>query len=416
MGSNVSNESNSTSGSDSEPVVVANKEKLSSVEIERNDSGLGSETGRGRVTSKVVVRKRSEEEEGAEDLSCIDCDQVLEVLNGESVETMDQPPLCEPCATRRVERKEIITEIIETEIKYGRDLRIIYEEFYRPMIVAGLLAPDQLANIFLNVEELIQVNVKFTESLKDAIEIALDQGDEDMCTVSIGKLFLEASPMLGAFKSYCTRQGSASTLLATMEREKELLRIFLKVSQMENTILRRMNLSSFLMVPVQRVTRYPLLLSRLLKVTPAQHNDRDALQESRERIEHHLENMNQEARDTNSTRLWRRISMINVSSYRKMDSQLDVLGNTTWGIRKMALDVLQWTNKSREDVNFVLEGKLQFTQATETSITRRPWNPKMAPVSALLVTLGRNSLEPPSSLADDGSIHFPVETGVSEAA
>ena len=57
-----------------------------------------------------------------------------------------------------------------------------------------------------------------------------------------------------------------------------------------------------------------------------------------------------------------------------------------------------------------------FTQATETSITRRPWNPKMAPVSALLVTLGRNSLEPPSSLADDGSIHFPVETGVSEAA
>ena len=82
----------------------------------------------------------------------------------------------------------------------------------------------------------------------------------------------------------------------------------------------------------------------------------------------------------------------------------------------MALDVLQWTNKSREDVNFVLEGKLMFNLATETSITRRPWNPKMAPVSALLVTLGRNSLEPPSSLADDGSIHFPVETGVSEAA
>ena len=115
-------------------------------------------------------------------------------------------PLCEACATRRVERKEIITEIIETEIKYGRDLRIIYEEFYRPMMVAGLLTAEQLANVFLNVEELIQVNAKFTEGLKDAIEIALDQGDEDMCTVSIGKLFLEASPMLGAFKSYCTRQ------------------------------------------------------------------------------------------------------------------------------------------------------------------------------------------------------------------
>ena len=74
------------------------------------------------------------------------------------------------------------------------------------MMVAGLLSQEQLANVFLNVEELIQVNAKFTEALKDAIEIALDEGDEDLCTVNIGKIFLEAEPMLGAFKSYCTRQ------------------------------------------------------------------------------------------------------------------------------------------------------------------------------------------------------------------
>ena len=43
-------------------------------------------------------------------------------------------------------------------------------------------------------------------------------------------------------------QGTASLLLTTLEKEKELLRIFLKVSQMENSMLRRMNLSSFLMV------------------------------------------------------------------------------------------------------------------------------------------------------------------------
>ena len=36
-------------------------------------------------------------------------------------------PVCVQCAKRRCERKEIITEIIDTEIKYGRDLRIIQE-------------------------------------------------------------------------------------------------------------------------------------------------------------------------------------------------------------------------------------------------------------------------------------------------
>ena len=67
----------------------------------------------------------------------------------------------------------------------------------------------QLSSIFLNVEELTEVNRRFTESLNDVIEIAMDEGDEDLSTVKIGKLFLEASqPMLGAFKSYCTRQVS----------------------------------------------------------------------------------------------------------------------------------------------------------------------------------------------------------------
>ena len=115
---------------------------------------------------------------------------------------------CPSCAKRRCERKDIITEIIETEIKYGRDLRIILEEFYRPMQVAGLLSHEQLSAIFLNVEELTEVNRQFTEALRDVIEIALDEGDEDLCTVKIGQIFKEAEPMLGAFKSYCVRQVS----------------------------------------------------------------------------------------------------------------------------------------------------------------------------------------------------------------
>ena len=45
---------------------------------------------------------------------CPDCEQELSDLN-ESI--------CKRCLKRRSERKEIITEIAETEAKYGRDLR-----------------------------------------------------------------------------------------------------------------------------------------------------------------------------------------------------------------------------------------------------------------------------------------------------
>jgi hypothetical protein len=116
-------------------------------------------------------------------------------------------PVCYACAKRRCERKEIITEIIDTEIKYGRDLRIIQDEFQRPMVVAGLLTQDQLQGIFLNVDELSEGNRRFTQSLKDSIETALDEADEDLCAVHIGKMFLRAEEdLMAAFKSYCTRQ------------------------------------------------------------------------------------------------------------------------------------------------------------------------------------------------------------------
>lgn len=72
--------------------------------------------------------------------------------------------------------------------------------------MAGLLSRDQLKGIFLNVEELLEHNRVFSLQLRDALEIALDQGDEDLLTVNMARLFLHAAPMLHAFETYCIRQ------------------------------------------------------------------------------------------------------------------------------------------------------------------------------------------------------------------
>ena len=138
-------------------------------EIERNDSGIGSEsskTSRSRYQSieKLVL--------------CEDCDSGVDPV------PEDGPMICWRCRKRRAERKDIITEIVETEEKYGRDLQIIMEEFYQPMLVAGLLTPEQLSIIFLNVEELLDNSLVLAERLRDALDIAVEQGDEDLLTVS----------------------------------------------------------------------------------------------------------------------------------------------------------------------------------------------------------------------------------------
>ena len=52
-------------------------------------------------------------------------------------------------------------------------------------------------------------------------------------------------------------------LLSSLEKERELLRIFLRASQLENPALRRMDLHAFLMV---RANSSSMLLSSLLSL------------------------------------------------------------------------------------------------------------------------------------------------------
>ena len=71
---------------------------------------------------------------------------------------------------------------------------------------------------------------------------------EELHVTMIAHVSMQLTVIALFFSNFLIIQAASSMLLANMEREKELLRVFLKVSQMENKILRRMNLSSFLMV------------------------------------------------------------------------------------------------------------------------------------------------------------------------
>ncbi|XP_076751746.1 rho guanine nucleotide exchange factor at 64C [Xylocopa sonorina] len=394
--------------------------KTRAVDIERTDSGVGSESSQASSTRGVPRRWRAGNVSSGpgsllsgipqvisgDSKLCEDCEQRLDPLITDSG-VVYAPFACRKCSKKRIERKEIITEIVETEQKYGRDLQIILEEFHRPMLRAGLLTSEQLTAIFLNVEELLEHNLVLAEKLKDAVEFAQESGDEDLLTVDVGKIFLESERMLHAFESYCTRQGSASLLLQNLEKEKELLRIFLKVSQMENTVLRRMNLNSFLMVPVQRVTKYPLLLARLLKATPSVRPDiqeaKERLKQAQANIELHLEHMNAEAKDVTSTKLWRRISII--QNGRRPIGEQDIVNIK---LRKIAVEVLEWAH---DEANFVLEGRLLVAQLTDNN-WRRGRTVKLAPVTAMLVTNGKPNAE---DLEFNDDSLFPRHIGIKEA-
>lgn len=147
---------------------------------------------------------------------------------------------CRSCNRKRNEKKEIIMEIYETELKYGRDLKIVSEEFYKPIQVAGLLTKDQLDQIFLNVDELMQINQELTGRLKQEIQRSQqhrkmvagngsdsNKKEDELSEVNVGKIFMELGEnMMTAFENYCTRQVLGQQFTKTSMTRNSSLIIF----------------------------------------------------------------------------------------------------------------------------------------------------------------------------------------------
>nr|DBA19571.1 TPA: hypothetical protein GDO54_015385 [Pyxicephalus adspersus] len=317
-------------------------------EVERVDSGIGDALSR-RWRARVAEAASLEAWEAHR--PCIDCGECNSAMDTES-RVKRRETLCMKCLTRRMERKEAVLEFVNTETSYREDLRIIKEEFYLPMQTAGLLTQEQLAIVFSNIQELIDLNDKFLEVLQEEIDQAFDQGDDDLMTVCIGEVFLDFVNMLPAFQTYCLQQPTSVATLNALEKEKELLRIFLDVSQNDNTALRRMNLRSFLIAPLQRVTKYPLLLSRILKGTTEFHPDHSSLWEAKSRIESHLEHINMKTKQEGNT--W------TLRSFRRESKKNREVTNIE--MRELAIKQVGWP---REETRFIKEGLLQLAQPTD---------------------------------------------------
>ncbi|KAI9518753.1 hypothetical protein NQZ68_034534 [Dissostichus eleginoides] len=350
-------------------------------EVERVDSGIGP--GLSRTWKRPSASLRAWEAQRP----CPDCG----LRDGASKERGER--MCDRCSKLRTERKEAILEFLNTEQSYGEDLRIIKEEFYGPMQSAALLTPEQLSVVFSNVQELIDVNDRFTEHLQDSIDQAFDQGDEDLLTVNIGEIFLEFVNMLPAFQTYCLQQPTSVNLLNALEKEKELLRIFLDVSQNDNTALRRMNLRSFLMAPLQRVTKYPLLLSRIIKVTPECYPDYSRLREAKSRVESHLEHINMKTKQEGNGVTW------SLRSFRRDSRKNREVINIE--MREVSMKTVGW---ARENTRFVMEGPLQLSQPADGQWVKKGSKAlKFQNVQSLLMVRIQRAGEAPGQGSDLGA-------------
>ncbi|XP_076246231.1 dynamin associated protein 160 isoform X2 [Calliopsis andreniformis] len=195
-------------------------------------------------------------------------------------------------------RQEYIKELITTEQAYIEDMRLVHEVFEKPLLESLVLTVDEVDKIFVNWRDIIACNDNFLRTLR----IRRDNSEGGIVRM-IGDILCENIPRMSAYIRFCSCQISAAVYL---QRLTETVPEFVKVAQacQQDPRTKGMPLSSFLIKPMQRITKYPLIIGKILEHTPVDHPDRQYLQEALAKAEEFCTQVNEGVREKeNSDRL-----------------------------------------------------------------------------------------------------------------
>ncbi|XP_072263549.1 intersectin-2 isoform X1 [Pyxicephalus adspersus] len=189
-------------------------------------------------------------------------------------------------------RQGYIHELIQTEERYMDDLQLVIEVFQKPMAESGHLGEAELGLIFVNWKELIMSNTKLLKALR----VRKKTGGEKMPVQMIGDILATELSHMQAYIRFCSCQLNGATLLQSKTDDEVEFKDFLKRLATDPRC-KGMPLSSFLLKPMQRITRYPLIIKNILENTPESHPDHANLKFALERAEELCSQVNEGVRE-----------------------------------------------------------------------------------------------------------------------
>ncbi|KAM8821141.1 intersectin-1 isoform 4-T4 [Eudromia elegans] len=196
-------------------------------------------------------------------------------------------------------RQGYIHELIVTEENYVNDLQLVTEIFQKPLMESELLTEKEVAMIFVNWKELIMCNIKLLKALR----VRKKMSGEKMPVKMIGDILTAQLPHMQPYIRFCSCQLNGAALIQQKTDEVPEFKEFVKRLAMDPRC-KGMPLSSFLLKPMQRVTRYPLIIKNIIENTPESHPDHSHLKHALEKAEELCSQVNEGVREKeNSDRL-----------------------------------------------------------------------------------------------------------------
>ncbi|XP_027572679.1 T-lymphoma invasion and metastasis-inducing protein 2 isoform X3 [Pipra filicauda] len=193
--------------------------------------------------------------------------------------------------------RKVIQELMDTEKSYVKDLSCLFELYLEPLQNETFLTQDEMESLFGSLPEMLDFQKVFLETLEDGISSSSDFNTLETPSqfrkllFSLGGSFLYYADHFKLYSGFCANHIKVQKVL---ERAKTDSAFKTFLDARNPTKQHSSTLESYLIKPVQRVLKYPLLLKELVSLTDNESEEHYHLTEAlkaMEKVASHINEM-----------------------------------------------------------------------------------------------------------------------------
>ncbi|KAM9853781.1 rho guanine nucleotide exchange factor TIAM1-like [Aulostomus maculatus] len=193
--------------------------------------------------------------------------------------------------------RKVICELVETERTYVKDLNCLIGRYLTPLQKETFLTQDELDVLFGNLPEMVEFQVEFLKTLEDGTRLVpdlekLERVDQfKKILFSLGGSFLYYADRFKIYSAFCASHTKVPKVLVKAKTDPDF-KAFLDERNPKQQ--HSSTLESYLIKPIQRVLKYPLLLKELYSLTDPdseEHYHLDVAMKAMNKVASHINEM-----------------------------------------------------------------------------------------------------------------------------
>ncbi|KAM9367772.1 rho guanine nucleotide exchange factor 28 [Phaethornis superciliosus] len=191
-------------------------------------------------------------------------------FEAESWSLVVDPMFCSKQEKDVIKRQDVIFELMQTEVHHIHTLFIMSEIFRKGMKEELQLDHSTVDRIFPCLDELLEMHRQFFCRMKDRRQESYEAGSERNFVINrIGDILVQqfseenATRMKNIYGQFCSHQKQAVNLFKELQQSKKFQN-FIKLRN-SNLLARRRGIPECILLVTQRITKYPVLVERILQ-------------------------------------------------------------------------------------------------------------------------------------------------------